>query len=383
VIDLDEKVLGKKNKYWRRWIEHPVNDDYWEQANFLDHLEKVRIPVFHQSGWFDGDGIGSKLNYLRMRSHGHPYQKLVLGPWGHIAVAHRMVGDRDFGPEAIIDLPREYLRWFDHWLKGVDNGIDTEPLVSIFVMGKNTWLHGDTYPLPQTRFEKWYLTSDGNANTSKGDGGLTKEVPPVDCPPDRYTYDPGDPTPNPSYFEESEEDEAKVRAVEEKKKQREEHHERVTQSRRDILVYQTEPLGEPLTFAGPVSAVLYASSSARDTDWFMRLMEVEASGKIFELAEGKIRARFRSSMRRPELLEPGEICEYKLDLWQTGITIPRGHRLRVEVASASFPLFSRNLNTGGHNEVETKYVPAEQVVYHDEKHPSHVLLPVIPDMTVT
>ncbi len=146
-------------------------------------------------------------------------------------------------------------------------------------------------------------------------------------------------------------------------------------------MYQTEPLEEPLTFAGPVSAVLYASSSAKDTDWFMRLMEVESGGKIFVLAEGTIRARFRGSMKKPVLLKPGEIYEYTLDLWQTGITIQQGRRLRVEVASASFPLFSRNLNTGGHNEVDTEYVPAEQVVYHDEKHPSHVLLPVIPEMS--
>ncbi len=377
VIDLDEKVLGKKNKYWRKWIEHPVNDAYWEQANFLDHLEKVNIPVFHQSGWFDGDGIGSKLNYLKMKSHGHGHQKLVLGPWGHTPVAHRMVGDRDFGPQAIIDLPREYLRWFDHWLKGVNNGINTEPLVSIFVMGKNQWLHGDKYPLPQTRHEKWYLSSGGKANTSKGDGKLTRDIPSADAPPDKCTYDPGDPTPNPDYFEETKEEEAKTRSVEEKRKEREGHHEKVTQARRDILVYQTDPLSEPLTFAGPVSAVLYASSSARDTDWFMRLMEVEPGGKIFGLAEGKIRARFRNSTKKPELLKPGEVYEYTLDLWQTGITIPKDHRLRVEVASASFPLFSRNLNTGGHNETETDYQPAQQVIYHDAKHPSHVLLPVI------
>lgn len=380
VIDLDEKVLGKKNKYWRRWIEHPVNDAYWEQASFLDHLEKVNIPVFHQSGWFDGDGIGSKLNYLKMKSHGHSYQKLVLGPWGHTPVAMRLgPGERDFGAQAIIDLPREYLRWFDYWLKGVNNGIESEPLVSIFVMGKNQWLHGAEYPLPQTRSEKWYLSSGGKANTSKGDGKLTREIPPFDSPADKYTYDPGDPTPNPSYFEETKEEEAKVRVLEEKKKEREGHHEKVTQSRQDILVYQTDPLTEPLTFAGPVSAVLYASSSAKDTDWFMRLMEVESDGKIFELAEGKIRARFRNSTKKPELLKPGEIYEYTLDLWQTGITIPKNRRLRVEVASASFPLFSRNLNTGGHNETETDYRPAEQVIYHDAKRPSHVLLPVIPE----
>ena len=113
VIDLDKSILGRENHYWRKWLEHPVNDEYWEAANFLDHLEDVRIPVFHQSGWFDGDGIGTKLNYLRMASHGHPNQKLIMGPWGHTPYASRVVGDLDFGPEAAIDLPREYLRWFD------------------------------------------------------------------------------------------------------------------------------------------------------------------------------------------------------------------------------------------------------------------------------
>ncbi len=379
VIDLDEKVLGKKNPYWRKWIEHNSDDAYWAQTNFLDRLDNVNIPVFHQSGWFDGDGIGSKLNYLKMRSHRHPNQKLVLGPWGHTPTAQRRLGDIDFGPEAIIDLPREYLRWFDHWLKGVDNGIDREPLVSLFVMGPNKWLHGNEYPLPQTRLEKWYLTGDGKANTSKGDGKLTREIPRADSAPDRYTYDPGDPTPNPDYFEQSEEEDAKVQVVEEKKKEREAFHQSVTDERKDILVYQTDPLPEDLTFAGPISATLYAASSAKDTDWFLRLLEVEADGKIHTLVEGKIRARFRKSMKTAELLKPGEVYEYALDLWQTGATISKGSRMRVEVASASFPIFSRNLNTGGHNEMETQFVPAEQTIYHDASHPSHLLLPIIPE----
>jgi hypothetical protein len=379
VIELDKAVLGKENPYWRKWIQHPTNDAYWEQANFLDRLKNVRIPVFHQSGWFDGDGIGSKLNYLRMKESGHPNQKLVLGPWGHTDTAMRRIGDRDFGPQAIIDLQRDYLRWFDYWLKGIDNGIAKEPLVKIFAMGSNKWLEGNVYPLPNTRFEKWYLASGGQANTSKGDGRLTPETPPPNAPPDKYLYDPGDPTPHPEFYEETEEEEKSVRTSEEKKKQREAFHEQVTQARRDILVYVTEPFKEPFTFAGPVSATLYASSSARDTDWFMSLMEVDKEGKIFPLVGGRIRARFHRSTRKPELLKPGRVYEYKLDLWQTGITIPAGHRLRVEVASASFPLFSRNLNTGGHNETETKYVGAEQTIYHSQKYPSHVLLPVIPE----
>lgn len=379
VIDLDKKILGKENPYWRKWIEHPTNDEYWEKANFLDYLKDVRIPVFHQSGWFDGDGIGSKLNYARMKSHGHPFQKLILGPWGQTDRAMRRFGDLDFGPQAIIDLQRAYLRWFDYWLKGIDNGITKEPLVSIFAMGSNKWLHDNVYPLSYTQFQKWYLWSKGKANTSKGDGQLSASLPPEDSPPDTYIYDPGDPTPSPDFYEETEEEEKKVKSVEEKKKEAEAYYEKITQTRPDILVYQTKPLEKPLTFAGPVSAVLYASTSAKDTDWFMRLVWITKEGKTHRLAEGKIRARFRQSLKMPELLTPGKIYKYTLDLWQTGITIPAGDSLRVEVASASFPFFSRNLNTGGHNEKETHYEKAEQKIYHSKEYFSCILLPVIPD----
>jgi putative CocE/NonD family hydrolase len=381
VVDLDRAVLGKENPYWRTWIEHPTNDAYWERANFLDRLRDVDLPVFHQSGWFDGDGIGTKLNYLRMAGHKRGPQKLVLGPWGHTDEARRTHGERDFGPAALLDLPRAYLRWFDYWLKGVDNGITREPLVSLFVMGSNEWVHGDTYPLPQTKFEKWYLASGGNANTSRGDGRLSRSPPAGGPPSDRYTYDPGDPTPDPNYPEEEDEKpdaDKRPKSSEEQAERAKAYHEKLAGSRKDMLVYVSEPLAEAYTFAGPLSAVLYAVSSARDTDWFVRLVDVDEKGKLLTLGTGKIRARFRQSMRDPALLEPGKVYEYTLDLWHTGITLPAGHRLRVEVSSASFPLYSRNLNTGGHNEKETRFVTAEQTVHHSPEYPSHVLLPVIP-----
>jgi len=377
VIDLDKTVLGKENQYWRRWIQHPSDDSYWRPADFLDRLKDVNIPVFHQSGWFDGDGIGTKLNYLKMESYKHSYQKLTLGPWGHTDTAGRMIGDRDFTQTAIVDLQRDYLRWFDHWLKGVDNGIDREPLVSLFVMGSNKWLHGQTYPVEGTKMQKLYLASNGQANTEKGDGKLTFAAPPATSAPDKYAYDPGDPTPDPRFYEESEENEKKVRTADERKQEAKGYHHKVAGERKDILVYQTDVLAQPLTFAGPLSAVIYAASSARDTDWFVSLMEVDKNGEIFSLAQGKIRARFRKSMQAPEMLKPNEVYEYTLDLWHTGITIPAGSKLRVELASAAFPFFSRNLNTGGHNETETKYVTAQQTIYHSEKYPSHILLPVI------
>ena len=378
VIDLDKAVLGKENPYWRQWIAHPVDDDWWARADFLNKLRDVNIPAFHQSGWFDGDGIGTKLNYQQMREDGHGNQKLTIGPWGHTDTASRKLGDHDFGPQAIIDLQRDYLRWFDYWLKGIDNGINKEPLVSIFVMGTNQWLHGDSYPLPATKFTRLYFSGGGKANTSKGDGSLQFDEPPANAPADHYVYDPGDPTPDADFYEQTEEEDRQVRSADEKKKEEEAHHEKITAERRDILVYQTDALKEPLTFAGPISATIYASSSARDTDWYATLVEIEKGGKTFTLASGKLRARFRNSVKKPELLKPGQIYEYKLDLWQTGITVPAGARVRVEVASAAFPVFSRNLNTGGHNETETKFVAAKQTIYHDKQHPSHVLLPVIP-----
>ena len=385
VVDLDQSVLGKRNSYWREWIDHPANDAYWARASFLNRLKGFKAPVYHQSGWFDGDGIGTKLNYEAMARDGHQMQKLVLGPWGHTDTAMRTgPNERDFGPNAIVDLSRSYLRWLDRWLKGVENGVDREPLVSLFVMNTDKWLTGPSYPLPETKLTKMYLASGGKANTSRGDGRLVAEAPAGGAAFDGYVYDPGDPTPDPN-FQVSRGDTAEKAAADSLTKINIDaarafqlaFYAGVDSARADILVYETEPLADSLVIAGPVSAVLYASTSGKDTDWIMRLSEVDEKGQVFPLVHGVIRARFRESFSSAKLLKPGEIYEYRLDMWQTGITIPKGRKLRVEVASAAFPTFSRNLNTGGHNETEKKFVKATQRVYHEGAHASYVLLPVI------
>jgi uncharacterized protein len=377
VRDLDKVVLGGENKYWRAWIDHSSNDDYWKGASYLGELAGVNIPVFHQSGWFDGDGIGTKLAYGAMARLGKARQKLVLGPWGHTDQAQRRLGDWDFGAEAVaIDLQREYLRWFDHWLKGEANGIDQEPLVRVFAMGSNRWLSGNTYPLEGTQLEKWYLASGGHANTSKGDGQLLAQVPAAGT--DRYVYDPGDPTPDADFYEAPDPKPGETISAEARTAASQSYHVDVTAARQDFLVYTSAPFAADVTYAGPVSAVLYAASSARDTDWFMSLVEVDEAGKLMPLVSGKIRARFRDSMSTPKLLEPGKVYAYQLDLWQTGITVKKGHRLRVEVFSADFPMFSRNLNTGGDNLKDSKYVAASQTVHHGGKYASYVLLPRVP-----
>jgi putative CocE/NonD family hydrolase len=353
VIELDKRVLGRESLTWRQWMSHAPADRYWAPLMILDKMKDLHIPVFHQSAWFDGDGIGSKLNYLALAASGHTIQKLTIGPWGHADIARRMVDGRDYGAAAAVDLQRDYLRWFDHWLKGVENGILDEPLVSLFVMGSNRWLYGPRYPLPETRFEKLYLA---------GRNRLSFTPPGANEEPDRYVYDPGDPTPEPAM---AGSDRAKV-----------------TAARKDILVYTTPPFEKPYTLAGPVSAVLYASTSARDTDWVIHLLDVDADGscsKLWTNASGVMRARYRKSVVKAEMLIPGKVYRYTIDLWHTGVTLPAGHRLRVEVASAALPMFSRNLNTGGNNETESRFVPANQAVYHDARRASYVLLPIIPE----
>lgn len=382
VIDLDKKILGKQVPYWRKWIQHHTNDQYWEKANYLDRLKNLEIPVFLQSGWFDGNSIGTKLSYLQLTKSKSKAVKLIIGPWGHSDKATTYANEQEMGDEAGIDLFDLYKRWFDYWLKGIDTGIMDEPLVQLYAINSHCWLKGDTYPLPGTQFIPFYINSSRGANTPYRDGSLQRVPPVIEPSPrvcketskdktskdktskdyDEYVYDPGIPTPSPLYVFKY-----KGEAV----------YNNILKARKDILVYNSPPLEEPITVVGPVSMVLYASSSAADTDWFVSWAIIQPNGKIFPLTQGAIRARFRNSVRKPELLEKNMVYEYKIDLWHTGITLAKGSIIHIEITSAAFPFYSRNLNTGGLNETETEYVKATQRIYHSPKYPSHLLLPVI------
>jgi putative CocE/NonD family hydrolase len=182
VLTIDRAFLGKSTDYWRDWCTRPPGDPYWNDALYYDKLKDIRIPIFHESGWYDADGIGTKLNYLQVARSGPAVQKMTVGPWGHTDSAVRSSDTQDYGSAASIDLQRDYLRWFDRWLKGIHNHILDEPLVSLYVMGSNRWERGATYPLPQTRFERLYLGAGGR---------LTFHAPGTQELADRYDYDPG------------------------------------------------------------------------------------------------------------------------------------------------------------------------------------------------
>jgi len=378
VIDLDEKVLGKRSSYWRTWIKNNYDNEYWQRADFMERLKDVDIPVFLMSGWFDGDGIGTKLNYLALKRSGNKNIKLIIGPWGHTTQSSSRYRDYDFGRDAAIDLQTRYLKWFDYWLKGIQNDIMKEDLVKLFVMFENKWADGSSYPLDNTEFRSLYFSSVNGANTSLGDGRLYMSPSVSGRNFDQYVYDPADPTPYPEFYFKNEEDEKKKSFdLEQLRKKVQNFHSNVTRQRKDILVFETAPLDTPVTIAGPLSLELYASTTGKDTDWFGALCDVDTTGKIFQVARGGIRARFRKSVKSPELLEPGKIYKYSIDLWHTGITFQKGHKIRVEISSAQFPMFSRNLNTGGNNEEDTEFIKVVQKIYHSEEYPSRLVIPVI------
>jgi putative CocE/NonD family hydrolase len=278
----------------------------------------------------------------------------------------RGAGDIDFGPAALIDLNETLLRWFDYWLKDVDNGIMEEPPVTIFTLGENRWQKLSDWPPSNLQQVRWFLHSRKGANSLTGDGVLST-VPPDAERPDTYAYDPNDPVPslggNNLAIDIGVQDQ---RPIEE---------------RSDVLVYTSDPMEQPLEVTGPVTVTLWASSSALDTDFTAKLVDVHPDGYAQNLLDGIIRARYRDSTAEPKLMEPGRPYPFTIDLWATSNVFQRGHRIRLEISSSNFPRFDRNLNTGEQFGEGAKGLPAHQTVFHQADKPSSLVLPVIPRST--
>jgi putative CocE/NonD family hydrolase len=361
VIELDHTVVGREVPYFRDWIRRAPGEDYWEPVTYFSALEALEIPVFLQSGWFDPGTRGARLAFEHLTRGNNRHVRLVLGPWAHGDRGTRHMNGVDMGAAAERDLMAEYRRWFDFWLKTDAMDAPNAPGVELYVMGSNRWISGDRYPLEGTSYRPLYLAS----SPSRGASGRLEWDQPTEADVfDTFTYNPGSPTP--SFYA----------AL--KRGALNEYRARVNTGG-DVLAYESEPLDEPLDIAGPIEAVLHASSSARDTDWTVTLYALTNTGevRVLGLTFGILRARFRDSMTSPALLEPGTVYPFIIDLGHTAVTVRAGERLRLEIASAAFPEFSRNLNTGGHNEMETRWVEARQRIYRSSTQASHLLLPVI------
>jgi putative CocE/NonD family hydrolase len=293
---------------------------------------------------------------------------LLIGPWMHAINVSQKLAGVDYGAGSLVDLDGLICRWFDYWLKGVQNGVNDAKPVSVFVMGVNRWYQEQDWPLPQTQWTKYYLGSSGKANSLKGEGRLSTERPTGAF--DSYTYDPAKPTLSP--FTGGHVDgavDARLPAIGD-----------------EVLVYDTPVLKEPVEVTGPISAKLYAATSAGDTDWMVRLIDVYPNGYAALLCDGVLRARYRDpdkngafNAQKLSTIEPDKVYEYTIDFWRaTGNVFLAGHKIRVEISSSYFPYYLPNLNTGADNNAyETKRVVARQKVYHTAEYPSHVVLPII------
>jgi putative CocE/NonD family hydrolase len=361
LTDLPQQLGCGQVPLWDRWLAHPVLDAYWRAHAVTTNIAKVRAPVLQISGWYDDSRGPIDYTNALQRVPGHPFIRLVMGPGAHKGVDY-VAGE--FGPQSRVETRRLQLRWFDHYLLGKNNGVDTEPMFDDFVFGDNAWRKERAWPIARALPTKWYVSSNGRANTSSGDGVLDT-IAPAGAPADTFTYDPANPTP---FLIDSRELETSLN----------EDFSALNASRRDALVFTSKPLTRPIEVTGPMSATLWASTDARDTDWNVMLLDVFPDGHAERVQDGIARARFRKGFDREVLLTPGSVERYDIDLWFTSRVFPPGHRLRVAVSSALFPKYDRNLNTGGNNERETKFVAAHQRLIHDAEHPSHVVLPVIP-----
>ncbi|HXH08538.1 MAG TPA: CocE/NonD family hydrolase [Alphaproteobacteria bacterium] len=357
--------------YFVEYLNHPNDGPYWEPLNLYNYHQHIGTPMYHIGSWYDIFQEGTLGNFTGIVRHGRPEarttQKLLMGPWGHLrpyaAPTTGGTGDIDFGPHAAIEIHDIELRWFDHWLKGIDTGFMREPPVKIFVMGDNVWREEQEWPLARTQYTTYYLHSQGSANSLHGNGTLSPETPAQE-PPDSYVYDPHDPVP--------------TRGGNTLVIPMGVYDQRPVEERRDVLCYTSETLSRPLEITGPISVKLYAASSAPDTDFTAKLVVVRPDGYAQNLADGIIRARYRNSRTDPSPITPGAIYEYNIDLWSTSYVFPPGSRIRVEIASANFPRFDRNPNTGQALFADAELQAATQTIFHDATHPSRIVLPVIP-----
>jgi putative CocE/NonD family hydrolase len=278
----------------------------------------------------------------------------------------------EFGPSSLIDIREEERRFFDWQLKGIAGGIADEQPVRIFVTGANRWRYADEWPLENTRYVPHYLHSNGRAQSDPDDGGLSPDLP-GDEPPDRFEYDPQDPVPtrggnlSVQMMTQHAEDPLLAGPVDQ----------RSIEARADVLVYTASVLAEDLTVIGPVQVVLYAESSALDTDFTARLTDVYPDGRSLVLSEGILRGRYRKGLAATELLEPNAVDEFKIELCPVCHVFKAGHRLRLDISSSNFPRFSRNLNTGEDVATGTRMLTAKQTVLHTRQYPSHVVLPLV------
>jgi hypothetical protein len=372
------------------WHAHETYGPYWKAQDHTRHYDKIDVPVLNRGGWYDIFCQGTVWNYQGVRTEGRTAARqqvrLIMGPYTHGAERRRAQGQvtgaaHRFPANATYDANQVLLGWFDAHMKGEDASIPSSRRVQLYVPGLGEWIEATDFPLPSTRFVRYYLHSQGNANveTWKERGRLTTTAPDDQEPVDFYRYDPMDPVRSAGGYNSHSDGGIADRA-------------KVYGGRDDILIYQTDVLEKDVAVVGPITVTLYAATSATDTDFVVNLTDVNPKARAGALwvAEGARRGRIGSVEADPrelstysevKRLEPGTIYKWKIAVWPTARVFEKGHRIRIEISSSNFPRYNRNLNTGA-GLTGTKSTDALQIIHHDAEHPSHVTLPIVPIETL-
>jgi uncharacterized protein len=366
-----DDAAGQDVEFFNDWVDRPVPDGYWRSMNHRDRFSSTSAPVFLIGGWYDFFAEATIDDFLLLRrtapAEVREKSKLLMGPWSH-EFFNPNLSNYGIEPRWMELIPFEVVHgvksWYDHSLKAIDNGWENKAAVRVYVLGENVWRDEQEWPPAGAFMHTYYLRSEGRAGDDSENGRLDLEAPAADEPPDTFVYDPLDPVPT--------------------RGGRHGNHwtwgpadQREIAERPDVLVYTSEPLDEPLRVMGAVTARLFASSTAVDTDFTAKLVDVFPDGRALIICEGVIRARYRNGLHQPELLQPGEVYPFDIRIGNTAVLFARGHRVRLEVSSSNYPRYDANPNTGGAIATERHPLPATQNLFHGPEYPSSLVLPVV------
>lgn len=366
VRSADVAATGIVLPLWRTALDHPSYDAYWRSYSVREQMNRVNLPVLSMGGWFDNYAESDLDAFARLVKRRDSVETWI-GPWAHNPGLK--FPTRDFGPQAVVPIRQKQAAWFDRWMRPPSAHADekTAPELHIFVMGPNIWREEHEWPLARTRYTPLYLRSKGHANSNSGDGAL-KWDPVRKSQPDSFTYDPMNPVPtrggaiccDPKLLPPGPLDQSSV------------------EQRPDVLVYTSPPLTDDLEVTGPVRVALYVATSAPDTDFTAKLVDVQPNGPPLIVSDGIQRLRYRLSLSTPVFVKRNVPYQISIDAGVTSYVFEAGHRIRLEISSSNFPRFERNLNSAAAIPDEAVAIKAKQTIFHQKGYPSAVILPVIP-----
>ena len=351
--------------FYYEWLAHPPADPWWEWADLRNKYGRVHAAVLNLSGWYDEaygpDGATTNFDGLlkERRDEKNPRTRTIIGPWTHGGQEATRAGQRDFGPSAAIDYDELILRWMDRYVRGIENGVDREKPVRLFVMGRNVWRDEDAWPLARAHQQTYYLRSE---SISARFARLNQTAPDKPGSYNEFISDPSHPLTDPYSAYGA-------------------HDYRSFAGRKDVLVYDTDPLMADTEVTGPIHVEIYVSADVPDLDLWVRLLDVAPDGTAFNLmspGSDVLRASYRNEKLQPELLKPGEIYKLTLDRMLTSNVFRAGHQIRIQISGAFFPHFLRNLQSGESEVTSSAMCPAHVRIHLDPDHRSRIDLPIIP-----